>query len=231
MSDDEKKFRLDELPDEGSVPEPPPASRIKTPKQSVDPRLEKLNQLDAESKVDTMVRKWTFDQPVYHYTWVAFVGVIIVFQVTSLNASYLEIYRLVLLLGGVFPEVLIVLKPLLKHPVGWLLLLPLFKFKEKSEYAFTVTFDGVQTVRKFVPIGKKDIVTQVSLRWSEIGNVKKRQEGNKEILGLYAGGEHIADIIWYISEHKKKALKLLLKEMVPKEHPLRIFLENEKELK
>ena len=68
------------------------------------------------------------------------------------------------------------------------------------------------------------------VKWKEIERIEKYKVGEKEILKLYSIEGHIADIIWYISTDKKKAVKLLLQGMIASEHPLRVFLENEKEL-
>jgi hypothetical protein len=69
------------------------------------------------------------------------------------------------------------------------------------------------------------------LKWDSIGSVTKIKIDGKEILRITSPDGHIADIIWYIENEKKRALKLLLSGMISPKNPLRIFLDSEKELK
>ncbi|MFP5387581.1 MAG: hypothetical protein ACLGHN_16010, partial [Bacteriovoracia bacterium] len=101
---------------------------------------------------------------------------------------------------------------------------------KSSEFAFEINFDGLVTVKKFIPVGSKELVSRTVVKWKEIERIEKSKEGEKEILKLYSPEGHIADIIWYIRTDKKKVMKLLLQGMIASNHPLRVFLENEKEL-
>jgi hypothetical protein len=68
------------------------------------------------------------------------------------------------------------------------------------------------------------------MKWNEVNRIERGIIDGKEILCLYSVDGHIGDLIWYIDSSKKKAIKLLLKGLIVQKHPMRIFLENEKDI-
>lgn len=235
MSDDEKRFKLDELPDAGSEPIQKKAPKKITFKAE-DPRVKNLRSLDDKGRVEAMTQSWTFDHPDWSIMWIPWAFAIAAAEFSGffsnvqsdLNAvkgnPWLigsDSFMFFLEFGAVF----------LKHPIILLVLFPIFfRFRKPSEYLFEIKFDGVHTVRKYVPRGSKELVSKVFVKWDNIHEVKKKKVDDKEVLSLYAPDGHIADIIWYIEHDKKRALKLLLSGMISPKHPLRVFLEKEKEL-
>jgi hypothetical protein len=237
MSDEEKKISLDELPDEGSDPAPknPPGKKLK--KEEPDPRLLALKEKSSPQKIEVMEQKWYFDERVRNYGWVGFVMILSILEFTPFWNEYLDQINLANrnffdVGGDILRSFTIHLEFFIRHPLALTILTPLFfTFSHTSEFAFELTFDGVYTVRKYLPSDSKEIVSRVMVKWKEIEKIEKKKVGEKEILKLYSLEGHIADIIWYISTDKKKAIRLLLQGMIASKHPLRVFLENEKELK
>lgn len=227
MSEEEKKIKLEELPDEGSEPVPLKTPRKKE-KKKPEPRVEKLKPLDRNAKVELLQSKWIFDNPVRSYYWLVYIFVLCVLEFSPLKYGLRKEIEFFYFIGLGDS-----LGFLLQHPLVLIVLAPIFyRPPVSSEYHFVVTFDGLETIREFFPYGSKNITTRVRLKWDEIHRVEKIRIENKEILRLFStDGSHIADLIWYINEAKKKAFYLLLRGMIVPAHPLRIFLDNEKDLK
>lgn len=236
-SDDEKKFSLDELPDEGSIQIPKPIARKPRTKNEADPRLNTLKEAAPSQKVEVMLQKWYFDERVRNYNWVVYVAILGILEFTPVYQQYMAeldlLNRSAFDVGGdILRDYTIYIEGIIRHPAVLIILTPLFfSFSKASEFAFEVTFDGIQTVRRFIPLGSKELVTRVLIKWKEIEKVVKTKKDGKEILQLHSLDGHIADLIWYIEIDKKRAIKLLLQGMVSSKHPLRIFLDNEKDLK
>lgn len=232
-SDNEKKFSLDELPDEGSVPVPkPPQKKIRT-KEELDPRLKSLKDVTTPQKVEVMLQRWYFDEPVRNYNWVfyvAFLGILEFLPGYQMYLNELDLmnHNFFNVGGNMVRGFTIYLEGIIRHPAILILLTPLFfRFSRPSEYAFELSFDGINTVKKYLPVGSKELISRVLVKWKEIDRVEKKTFGDKEILRLFSIDGHIADIIWYIDTDKKRAIKLLLQGMVISKHPLRVFLEKE----
>lgn len=238
MSDDEKKFSLDELPDEGSQPVKKTPAPKKTLEKPLDPRVTNLKNLKTDSsKVEMMVQTWSFDHPEYSFFWVPWAFTIVIAEWSGYFSTVQDdLQRAVenpFALGAdVIANFISFGTVLLKHPIILLVLIPVFfRFRKQSEYYFEVTFDGVNTIKKYIPRGSKEQVHRTLVKWDAIKDVRKTKIDDKEILRLTSLDGHIADIIWYIDIEKKRALKLLLSGMITAKNPLRIFLDNEKELK
>jgi hypothetical protein len=233
MSDDEKKISIDELPDEGSSFGSTPAPKPKVKKKPQDPRITQLKSRSAEEQVKAMTHSWDFDFPERYYGWFVYAVILTVLEFSSIYANYLK--ELDLLnsnffgVGGDFIRAYTyIIEGVLRHPTILIILAPIFfKFRGRSEYAFSLRFDGVQTVKKVLPLGSKELVSPVLIKWGEIERVEKILINNKEILRLYSSDGHIADIIWYIEIEKKQAVKVILGGMIPPSHPLREFLEKD----
>lgn len=237
MSDDEKKFSLDELPDEGSQPVKKEAPK-KILQKPVDPRVTNLKNLKTDSsKVEMMEQFWSFDVPEYSFFWVPWAAMLAIAEWSGYFSTIQDdLQRAVenpFALGAdVIASFLSFGTVILKHPIILIFLLPIFfRFRKQSEYYFEVKYDGINTVKKFIPRGSKELVHRTMVKWDSIKDVKKGVIDGKEILRLTSLDGHIGDLIWYIDIEKKRALKLLLSGMISPKNPLRVFLDNEKELK
>ncbi|WPU63981.1 hypothetical protein [Peredibacter starrii] len=121
---------------------------------------------------------------------------------------------------------------MIRNPIILTLLTPLFfKFTKVSDYYFEVTFDGIKTVRKVLEHGSKELVTRVFVKWKDITGIEKKMVNNREVLIILTPDGATGTLIWDIDLGKKKAIKQLLNGLINNKHPLRVFLDNEKELK
>lgn len=236
MSNDDRKFSLDELPDEGS--EPKPKTPKKSPDKPLDERVVNLKKLTTDKeRLEMMDQSWIFDAPEYSFAWIPWATVLVAAEYSGYFANVREDLRRAaenpFAIGAdTFESLLSVGTFFLKHPIILLVLTPLFfSFKKRSECFFEVKFDGIDTLKKYLPVGSKELVSRTFVKWDAIGQVTKVNIDGKEILRLTSADGHIADIIWYIEIEKKRAFKLLLSGMISNKNPLRIFLSNEKEIK
>lgn len=238
MSEEEKKVKLDELPDEGSSvifrPSPVKKSAKRAPP---DPRITSLKDKKAPEKLQTMQQKWVFDEREKDFTWVVFVLILGVIQFSPFYQGYLS--EVHLLNSSLFEgagdqlrsEFLVYIEVFIRYPLVLVILTPFFfSFSQPSDYLFEITFDGIRTVKNFVPIGSKELVQKVSVKWNDIEKIEKVFIGKKEILRIHSLEGPVAELIWYIGIDKKRAIKLLLQGLIAQKHPLRMFLENEKDL-
>lgn len=236
MSDEEKKVKLDELPDEGSEPVKPRPVRPKK-KEIPEPRITKLKTLDDPLKVEMMKQSWHFDVRNKDYTWVGFIAILLILEFSPIYSQYLSELELMDknsmgLAGSITRDFTFFLEGFLRHPSIFVIFTPLiFSFSKQSDFYFNVTFDGIHTVRKIIPSSSTEIASRVFIKWKEIERVEKTAVEKKAVLRLYAKDEAIGDLIWHLETDKKRAINLLLRGMINPTHPLRVFLENEKELK
>lgn len=234
---EDKKFSLDELPDEGSKPDPQSVPRKLLKKEKAEPRIERLKSLDDKSKVERMIQRWSFDVREANHGWLCYVAVLAIVEFTPFYQTYLNeidaMNKNFFDVGGdIVRNMTIVIEAFIRHPIILVLLTPIFfRFSHESEYKFHITFDGVDTVKRFLPVGSKELVTRTFLKWKEITRVDKGFVGEKEILRLYSSDGHIGDLIWYIDLDKKRAIRILLNGMILAKHPMREFLDKEKDLK
>jgi hypothetical protein len=182
-----------------------------------------------------MVQSWSFDELVWSFNWVPLAITLGALEWTGFfsgaESGIEELKKDPFAIGGMVVVDLLELGAfLLKHPLALVVFFPaFFRLRKPSDYRFDVKFDGIDTVKRFLPYGSKELVSRVLVKWETVTEVKKVLINNKEILSLYSLDGHIADIIWYIDTDKKRALKLLLNGMIVPKHPLRVFLESEKE--
>lgn len=236
MSDD-KKFSLDELPDEGSKSEPRPVHRKLLKPEKPEPRIERLKSLDDKSKVEMMVQFWAFDKREANHGWICYVLILAIVEFTPFYQTYLKeidaMNKNFFDVGGdMVRNFTGVIEAFIRHPIILVLLTPVFfNFSHASDYAFKITFDGIDTVKRFLPVGSKDLIMRSFVKWKEITKIEKGTVGDKEILRLHSTDGHIADLIWYIDVDKKRAIRILLNGMILPKHPMREFLDKEKELK
>lgn len=238
MDDDlEKRIKLDELPDAGSEPQPQAKPNKRPPKETPDPRLERLKTMDDKSKVETMIQKWYFDQPEWSFAWVPVLVILLGVEFSNSYQVYLNELDMMNkntmeFAGGLIQAFTVYLEAFIRHPIILAILIPIFfRFKKASEYFLEITFDGIKTVKSVVPMGSKDMVLRTSVKWKDISKVDKGMVDKKEVLRLYSLDGKMAEIIWTFPVEKKRAIKLLLSGLINNKHPMREFLDNEKELK
>jgi hypothetical protein len=230
--DSEKKFKLDELPDEnsGSSVLPPKKTKI-IPKVS-DPRLDTLKTMSDQDRVEEMRRRWIFDCPVRLWGWIFYVAILLVLEKSGFYQDYVAqidlLNRGTMDMGGtMFSSVLLGFDNLVKHPFFLVVLTPfVFKFKKPSDYVFEVNFDGINTVKR-INLGEHELPTRVQLKWGDIVEIFKSETRNRPILVLSAASGPVGELIWDIEEENKRAFKLLLQGLIPKNHVLIQFLEKE----
>lgn len=183
-----------------------------------------------------MSQTWSFDSKEFSFNWFPFVLAIVAAEVSG---YFIGIKEQILGLNvnpdtlgaGVILPILEIGSEIIAHPLIFLFLVPFFfKLRVSSQYKFQVKFEGIETQRRFLPWGSKETLSKIFVQWDAICEVKKVKVNNKEILQLFSPTGHIADLIWYINKTQKRALKLLLSGMISPNHPLRIFLDKEKEL-
>lgn len=231
---DEKKIKVDELADEVSSFTPvatPLVPRFAPQAKIIDPRIERLKNLDDESRSLEMSRKWRYDKREWQGGWVIYLLLLIMLQSTNL-------YRFLMLelqlmnsnmmgLGDAFFNLLTMgLDRLLKNPLAFFLLAPfIFKFTRPSLYFVELGFDGISTVKSFT--FNEPVPSRLHLGWDEIKSVKKGACKRREILIFEGQNGIIGEMLWDISQHEKKSIKLLLGKFVHEQHPLRQFLAKE----
>lgn len=230
--DNEKKFKLDELPDEGGHPvQENKASSPKRPLKDKEPRLEKLKNMTASERVNAMTQRWHFDNPVRKWDWIIPLVILVVLQKGSFYSNYLadrmSIEARTDGMSEIFFGVIPLIDPLARYPLIFALLIPLlFKFKVPSDIFFEITFDGINTVRTLTP-KKNEVPTRIFIKWGEITEVKKITHNKRDILQLYTVDGPLAQMIWNIEDTKKQVLKQILKGLVSSKNAFRIFIEKE----
>lgn len=233
---DDKKFSLDELPDEGSKPDPQAVPKKLLKKEKLEPRIERLKPLDDMSRVEMMIQSWSFDKREADHGWIGYVLILAIIEFTPFYQTYLNeldaMNKNFFDVGGeIVRNATVYIEAFIRHPIILVLLTPVFfSFSHASDYMFKISFDGIDTVRRFIPVGSKEIVSRVFVKWKEITKVERGRVGEKEILRLFTTDGHIADLIWYIDVEKKRAVRLLLNGMILPKHPMREFLDKEKDL-
>lgn len=229
---EEKKFKLDELPDKGSshFEEAPKIQKIK---EKQDPRVTGVNKLSEEDKLNLLSVRWSYDRQIYHLEWVIYIAAIMALQYENIFSGVAESFRpksddslgaFGLLIADFF---LVLPYYILSHPAIFVLLTPfLFKFKSPSPFGFTITFDGLETVKNLNLIDGKNS-ERVRIKWSEITRLEKSVENRRTVLILYGHESRIGLIIWDIKMVEKKSIEIILKGLIPANHPLRKFIEKD----
>lgn len=228
MSSEEKKFKLDELPDKGSEPEikPSPASK----KEKPEPRIQKIKAMSDKERVEALTQRWYFDKPRMRWGWL--IALLILFgleksghmkkfqthrekdvaETDGMMATMIEAYGI---------------DTLLKHPLYLAILIPLFfKFRESSKVFFEITFDGIISVRSIKEAESQEPF-RVTVKWNDITEVRMAKSGDQDILVIYTGANPVMELIWDIDEVKKKVVKQVVKGLVSQKNPFREFIEKE----
>lgn len=227
--DDEKKVKLEELPDEGSS-----SLTLKKPKVVIhvnkeqDPRLENLRELDSEAKLEVLSKTWSFDRPQYLFGWLVYiVAIILIQQMFTMKEATVQVQGdSDFNMAQVFsPFISFGLESLLKKPILLIFLTPIFfKMKKESPYKFVLTFDGIQTVDKISD--RQGLGSNiVRFKWADIVGVEKGKENERDILIFNSRTDRLGVIIWDIKSEEKKAIGHLLRGLIKSDHPLRKFWE------
>jgi hypothetical protein len=229
---EEKKFKLDELPEKGSsVSEKPQLfKRINT---SEDPRLKEAKNLTEEEKLLFLSKRWSYDRPLYHFDWLIYVLLLSVIEYKDFLSGVAQSLRPqtsdeILNVGLSFFDLPIVIaQSVLAHPSIFVLLTPFFfKLKSASPYGFIVTFDGLETVKSFNLVDGQT-PERINIKWSEIVRIEKARLNKRSVLLLHGHDFRIGLLIWDLNKHQKKSIELILKGLVPAAHPLRKFIEKD----
>ena len=224
MDNDEKKFKLDELPAEGSEPSPEPAVLQRKAKTSVDPRLLNMKTLSDAEKREALSQRWHFENPKMNWGWLAALTTLLVLEKkeyfwgpTPKTSSHDFSSLFVDFLN---PSTLI------DHPLYLALLIPfIFKFTRPDEHFFELNFGGVSAVKKIDYVGSEP--NRVFVKWGDVTLVKKILVGKRQVLEIHDAKGPVGQLIWDIDGVKKKVIKQVLKGLVPVKHPMRIFIEKE----
>jgi hypothetical protein len=231
MGTEEKKFKLDELPDHsGSEPDklaPAPAHLVK-PK--TDHRVEGVKKLNHEKQLEALTQKWHFGKPSMRWGWLVALLVLFALEKSGhMDYYYAQKAKLKEQTDGMSEFFLAVasVEDAIKHPLFFALLIPLFfKFKDEDVFFFEITFNGINAVQKIdfdLKLGPK----RVSVPWGEILSVSKKTVNNRPVLEIHDAKGPRAQLIWDIDDVKKKVVKQVLKGLIANTHPFRIFIEKE----
>jgi hypothetical protein len=226
--DSEKKFKLDELPDEGSKPQSKPR-----PKPAA-PRPNPLKGLDAGSKSRLMEQKWVFDRVEWLYGWVGYVSVVLALQFLNLRRLMEEEYAdrsARVQKDDLFGQMLDVRFEGLEFLAGnvWVLVLltpAFFRFTRTSESYFQANYEGLSTL-KSIALKPREMPIRVFIKWPEIIKVERGTSNRRPVLVLHSPEGRAGELIWDLPMQKKKALRLLLNGLLPDTHPLRAFIEKD----
>lgn len=229
MDKDEKKFTLDELPDQGSEPEikPTPAPKFEKP----EPRIQKIKKLSDAERVEELGRRWYFDTPKRKWGWLVFLVILVALEQSQILENNSAGRRAMAEASFGASEIMFVgvdiFDFLLRHPLVFAILIPfMFKFTIPSEYSFEVTFSGLDTVRE-VRVGSLLAPTRVRVPWDEIKNVTKGKVASRDILIIHNATGPVAQMIWDIDDTKKKVINQIMKGLVSAKNPFRVFIEKE----
>jgi hypothetical protein len=226
--ENEKKIKLDELPDSGSEPD-----KIEIPKiikSKPDPRIENLKQLTDPERVDALGQLWRFDRTKIKWGWLFFLLSLFAFEKSGVLATYhakkIRIEKESDLIGAMIfdsPEVEFVMK----HPLILSLLIPfIFKFRTSSNDYFEITFNGVNAV-KTINVSKFQLPLRVKVKWNDIKDAKKIIVKGRDVIELYNLEGPVAQLIWDIDDMKKKVVKRVLISLISPKHPMRILIEKD----
>lgn len=214
--DNEKKIKLEELPDTGSEPDKLVFTAL--PKSRPEPRLENLKTLSDSERADALGQRWLFDRPMMQWGWLFFLV-----SLGLLEYCKDSVLRTLIRFNFDAPE----LTYLMRHPLILALLIPfLFKFKTSANDFFEITFNGIDGV-KTINVHLYQAPLRIKMKWGDIKAVKKICIKGRDVLELYNLEGPEAQLIWDIDVIKKKVVKQVLKCLVSNKHPLRIFIEKE----
>jgi hypothetical protein len=226
--DNEKKFKLEELPNSGSEPDKIIFFPVK--KKILEPRLENLKKMNASEMDEALSERWHFDKNRMRWGWLLFLFLLVGLQKSKILLDYHQ-------------KIIRIEKPadrlsalifdnsefdfLVKYPLIFAVFIPMvFKFKESSKDHFEITFTGISAVQT-IDIPAFTSPKRVKMHWDEIKHVKKITVKGRPVLELSHNLGPGAQLIWDIADIKKKVVKQVLSNLVSVKHPMRIFIEKE----
>lgn len=233
---------LEELPDaapagdaEAAIQEKLAALRARRALETelrADPRGPRLKHLSDEQKLLAMTRRYQFGRK--EIAW----GLVALYALPVLLKHLQAIPRLVPLfqtgdafnvLGGVVVGALGNLQALLGYAelivAGLVVVKPPLRWRR--DY-FVVTFDGLELPRA-VRLRAAQPEERVTVRWADVARVELREDAGVSFLELRRGsGELVGHLLWNLSHNERKLFYQLLCQMVPEQHPLRLWAEQER---
>jgi hypothetical protein len=226
--DNEKKIKLDELPDSGSSPEVKNTPILK--KTKPDPRITKLKGMDDSQKSETLALRWHFDRYERKWGWLLALGILFFLQ-TGLNMKEFNEERGLARQNseGISEIVysMISFDVVMKNPILLAIFIPFFfKLKVASGVHFDITFYGIETVNKIVTANAQS-PHRVLVKWDDIYHVEKSKIKDKEILIISNQNGPVGEMIWDIDEIKKKVIRQVLSGLVSNKNAFRIFIEKD----
>lgn len=227
--DNEKKIKLDELPDEGSEPQVPKNSPAPEKKSPPEPRIESIKKMDQTQRLEALGQRWYFEKPRPRWEWVLVLLILITLQKSGIILQMAE--KEFFVPGpddyaniSFFKDELIFL---LKYPILLAILIPVFfKFRYPALDYFEINFSGINTIRELDVPGNL-APTRVTAKWDEITLVKMGETKGRPILILFNVDGKVAEMIWDIDEVKKKVIKQVVKGLVSSKNPFRQFIEKD----
>lgn len=229
MASEEKKFSLDELPDEGSSPVSPPPKRKSKP--IVDPRVTAVKARPEDERTGIMTLRWLFDRPEKNVGWMIAVAILFVFEQLQLYSYVLaeraKAAESTMGLSEVFYEAMMFFEFILIHPFILVIFIPLiFKLRQQSDCYFELSFDGIHTIRS-LELVKGEQRTRVRIKWNEISAVTKTIINKREVLQIHSPTGKVGELIFDLDMHKKMAIKQIVNGLIHPSHPFRVFMEKE----
>lgn len=229
--DQDKKVKLDELPEEGSSSFQGPTD-LRSISKELEPRIQKLKKLDTAAQVNLMDQKWRFDKEVWTFGWLAYILILFAINQSGYHKGYFDERGVLRLqefgLGGQFMQSIYgMFDFIVKYPIFLAVLAPLFfRLRKGSEFFMDISFEGLSTVKR-VNLKENDMPLRVFFKWSEVHRVEKVKSGRRVVLKLYSQEDKLGEMIWDFDQSKKRALKILLNGHIHQDHPIRIFLEKD----
>lgn len=226
--DNEKKFKLDELPNSGSEPDKMVLVPVK--KKVPDPRIEKLKNLNDSEREEVLSERWIFDKKKRKWGWLVVLVLLFALSKSKILTDYhASKVRVAIPADPIFTSLLVQseVEFMMKYPFILAIFIPFFfKFKGSTDDSFELTFSGITTV-KTIHGAVFEAPTRVKLKWDDIKAVQKIQVKGRYVLEIHNSQGPAAELIWDIDEIKKKVVKQVLINLVSIKHPLRIFIEKE----
>ena len=224
MDTDEKKFTMEELPEEGSEPSPGPPTPKRKPKTPVDPRLLNMKNFSDAEKREALSQRWHFEKPQMNYGWLIALSALLILE----KRDYFWEPTVKPSGDGFSTLIMDFLNPgpLLEHPLYLAILIPLFfKFTRPDAHFFELNFGGISSVKNIEYVGSEP--NRIFVKWGDISSVQKILVRKREVLEIHDAKGPVGQLIWDIDGVKKKVIKQVLRGLVPDKHPMRIFIEKE----
>ena len=227
--EDEKKIKLEELPDAGSEPQTEHRPLTHPKKNTLEPRIESLKKLDRTQQMDALGQRWYFEKVQKKWDRLLALLGLIVLQKTGLLLE-LAGRELSSPSDGDFIDLSFIREELLlifRYPIGFAIFIPIFfKFRYPSLDHFEITFGGINSIRELDVPGNLP-PSRVFVKWNDITSVKLGEAKGRPVLMIFGIEGKTAEVIWDIDDIKKKVVKQVLKGLVSPKNPFRDFIEKD----